>query len=503
MYCQKCRTPLKADSTLNDLNPAAFDLLVTTNKHDSNHAPISHSVNYPQERKQRYDQATRASQSPLQKRTIPPPRDANPGMSFVEVTESQVLPSESGQPVVKAPDPTVREDTTKPLSWQLLRNERLYSLLSAQSDIDHPVCVECSALTLSSLNTKLTSATRERDAYSSFLKQLQHAATKHRNDEESIRKELLQIQQEEETMYAELVAVEEQKRQLEQELADLDLETKALDLQEQQFWLSRNAMAERRYESEAEYASLQQKLLHDQKQFTRLQRTNVYNDTFYISHDGNFGTINGLRLGRLPNIMVDWPEINAAWGQTLLLLQTLAERLGFSFRGYKLRPLGSTSRIEKVEQPQIQGSTQTGSTQRSQTTSTVKTTILELYTSGAALERVFQSRKFDQGMVAFLDCLNQLGQHVETTSLDANRPPSLTRTTSNQNTNVQPLKLPYSIEGDKIWARGGDSSSAVSIKLGVGLVQDENFAKACKYVLTCCKYLLAHVSNLDSAKIGG
>lgn len=28
MYCQKCRTPLKTDSSLDDLNPAAFDLLV-------------------------------------------------------------------------------------------------------------------------------------------------------------------------------------------------------------------------------------------------------------------------------------------------------------------------------------------------------------------------------------------------------------------------------------------------------------------------------------------
>lgn len=28
MYCQKCRTPLKLDNSLEDLNPAAFDLLV-------------------------------------------------------------------------------------------------------------------------------------------------------------------------------------------------------------------------------------------------------------------------------------------------------------------------------------------------------------------------------------------------------------------------------------------------------------------------------------------
>lgn len=28
MYCQKCRTPLRLDSSLEDLNPAAYDLLV-------------------------------------------------------------------------------------------------------------------------------------------------------------------------------------------------------------------------------------------------------------------------------------------------------------------------------------------------------------------------------------------------------------------------------------------------------------------------------------------
>jgi len=28
MFCQKCRTPLKLDGSLEDLNPAAYDLLV-------------------------------------------------------------------------------------------------------------------------------------------------------------------------------------------------------------------------------------------------------------------------------------------------------------------------------------------------------------------------------------------------------------------------------------------------------------------------------------------
>ena len=31
-------------------------------------------------------------------------------------------------------------------------------------------------------------------------------------------------------------------------------------------------------------------------------------------------------------IQVDWTEINAAWGQTALLLQKMAEKMNFTFR---------------------------------------------------------------------------------------------------------------------------------------------------------------------------
>lgn len=40
---------------------------------------------------------------------------------------------------------------------------------------------------------------------------------------------------------------------------------------------------------------------------------------FYIWKEGEYGTINGLRLGRLPNDNVDWHEINAALGQMAML----------------------------------------------------------------------------------------------------------------------------------------------------------------------------------------
>jgi len=89
-------------------------------------------------------------------------------------------------------------------------------------------------------------------------------------------------------------------------------------------------------------------------------------DAFCIGHEGGLATINGLRLGRLPNVPVEWPEINAAWGHTMLLVHTIARKwevafetsvfLVYSFRSIKLKdphsyrliPMASYSRIERI-----------------------------------------------------------------------------------------------------------------------------------------------------------
>lgn len=89
-------------------------------------------------------------------------------------------------------------------------------------------------------------------------------------------------------------------------------------------------------------------LAHANAHLERLKRTNIHNDAFHIWHDGPFGTINGLRLGRLPghpvciiftclciyivDIQVEWMEINAAWGQAALLLKILADTIQLDFQ---------------------------------------------------------------------------------------------------------------------------------------------------------------------------
>jgi beclin 1 len=52
-----------------------------------------------------------------------------------------------------------------------------------------------------------------------------------------------------------------------------------------------------------------------------------------IWHDGPFGTISGFRLGRTPECPVEWDEINAAWGQAVLLLHTMAQQCKLNFSG--------------------------------------------------------------------------------------------------------------------------------------------------------------------------
>jgi beclin len=539
MKCQKCRTPLRVEASLDDLNPAAFHLLVGesptlagvrdkcltkslgSSAKSQQDTPSAFRHNYPSERKELYDLASRNATAPQHRRTVPAPQNDEatkdvgtrnmgasilpPDMSFVEVTESQVMPSEITRESETAPQSKLakqidgsddHDGSEEFLHSKRIKNEKLFAILSAHSDIDHPICAECTSLLLQSFTARLANAARERDAYASFLKELQKsAASTNDQDEAKVEKELADLLQQDKEGYEELLKLEQEKAILEAEIADLEEESRQLDIKEEAFWASRNAFDDELHDLNTDLASLHQRYEHDQQQLEKLQRTNVYNDTFCIGHDGIFGTINGLRLGRLPDKKVEWAEINAAWGQTLLLLATVAERLDYKFKEYQLKPLGSTSKIIKLEWPQ-QAPVQSHSANPSQAvkpSAEPKTTVLPLYSSGETpLGRLGQAGKFDNALVAFLDCLAQVGDYVEQASGAAgDGRPRIGRTLSSKT--VQSTRvLPYKIHGDKI----GD----VSIKLGMGFQPDENFTKACKYALTCCKFLLAHVSNLENPK---
>ena len=234
------------------------------------------------------------------------------------------------------------------LSDQMERILKLFEVISARSDIDHPICIECSDMLVEEMQKKLESANREKDAYVNYLKELKASEPTDeeiRAQEEATRK----AKQAEKELLEELQALEQEQAALEREKLELEVEIREVDIKEEEFWRARNAFNTTLIDFQNERDSINSKFDHDSRQLEKLQRSNVFNDTFCISHDGIFATINGLRLGRMHNVPVDWPEINAAWGHALLLLVTVAEKLNFRFEGYEPQPMGSTSRIVRIE----------------------------------------------------------------------------------------------------------------------------------------------------------
>lgn len=353
--------------------------------------------------------------------------------------------------------------------------EGIFEVLSSRSDIDHPVCVECTEILVEGLQKRLVGANRERDAYIDFLRQ----ANSDIPSEDEVRKaekEYQKYQKEERAALADLKKLEAEKAALESEILSLDSVVQDLEIKEERFWGRRNEhfMELSKFRNERDRVNSQYEF--DIKQLERFQRANVYNDTFSIGHDGYFGTINGLRLGRLPDRLVEWSEINAAWGHACLLLTTVAEKLAFNFYGYELKPMGSTSQI-------IEYGPQKPSGNRSTDVSTLeKKKVHELYTSGDyGLGMGLFNRKFDNAMIGFLECLRQLIVYSEKTKVpDANGKMVPWHV-------ILKLNMP-TIEKDMI----GESS----IKMGSW----SQWTSACKLTLICCKYLLAHASMQPGAE---
>lgn len=71
------------------------------------------------------------------------------------------------------------------------------------------------------------------------------------------------------------------------------------------FWRAHNDHVVAMDQQEARIASLRAAYAANSAILDKLECTNVYNDAFCIGHDGSsFGTINGLRLGRMPGTLV-------------------------------------------------------------------------------------------------------------------------------------------------------------------------------------------------------
>ncbi|ODQ64528.1 APG6-domain-containing protein [Nadsonia fulvescens var. elongata DSM 6958] len=390
-------------------------------------------------------------------------------------------------------------------STRLINLDNLFSILSDNSSsINYPICVNCCDLITDGLKLKFNNALKEKDLFVRFLNKINQemklsddqaettAATETASETSTevnkLKLEISQIKTATVQDINRLESLETEKVGLEAELRQLQLQVNEIARSESLLSQISNTHTRQLAMHYQTLSSLEQYHTSAVAQLSALVQTNVYNDAFCIGHDGYFGTINGLRLGRSKDRYVEWTEINAALGQTMLLLNMVVVKLGIKLKGYRLKPMGNFSKIEKFEKVAEQTPTSTSnsistsisnSTPNPTPTPTTTTsngrengngekykiTTLDVFSSGGeyTLERLFNHKKIDAGLVALLDILLQIGTFIELK--DA------------------PAKFPYKIHKDKI---GG-----VSIKLSLSSTYD-GWTMACKYLLTDCKWVLAH-----------
>lgn len=495
MYlCQRCNQPLRMDESFADLAPSTYDMMASLADRNSfnpyqglppsepnprnlppprqSQVPFQTNVrrgralqsNHPHLRASNPSRLPTTSNLPSSRdlTAINQPANGNlnpgPTESFVVLSES-TLGAARAQPDLQennAPSSATQSSTqaTSVESPSKSTNDRVFKLAELLSQnpscFEHPLCAECTDKLLEWMNHQIQAAKSNRDRYAVFERELNRERNVAHGSYEScqkIQKDIEELKTREAEALEKLKQTELECEKTEAELQELERQEAELDREEELFWDDYNQHLLESAEIQSRLDSITTRYQNDQIELNKLQATNVYKDAFCIGCETGVGTINGLRLGRLPDVPVEWVEINAAWGHTTLLLQTLCKRMQFTLEGFRLIPMGSFSRIERTKGDKA---------------------CLELFGSDDfALARMLHNRRFDSAMVDFLECLRQVSEQVV-------------------KLNPQ-TKIPFRVHKDKI--------GEASIKLSFS--SDEAWTSALRHVLFTLKMVNAALDHVS------
>ena len=448
-----------------------------------------------------------------------PPVSGTVDQSFILLTQSQVPSASTVEMNANLQRLPAENDAVEELRSR--RVETLETLIKMAENghvkQTEPICSHCEALLTEQLSRDQAELEAEKARYAEFLGRLENDLPS-KEEVERMEKELAQLEEQDQSLDRQIRDAEER---LESILADIDIakqKERDLDEKQDQFW--KEWCDEVAYEEkdviDAERESFRKAFLAE-AELKKLKQANVWIDAFRIvirpisgsapsiaahnqlsgarpnssrSDRGNVGgghamitpgvsTINGCRLGRLPpKDVVDWPEINAAWGHVVLLMTCLAQQMNMpSFQGYKLNAHGSTSTVAKID------------------VDTGAETVLELYGSGEIMGRLFQNRRFDSGMVAVVDCLSQLCLHAQSLLVMIIHEEEQAVSQGASHVFLDKAKQvkrepPVRIDRDRV----GESSIRLQYN------QDESWTRALRGVLRICYWLMSIVSLLDQVK---
>ncbi|RWS10531.1 beclin-1-like protein [Dinothrombium tinctorium] len=377
--CQRCCQPLKIHSSLETIDENAIKELCEQQFCNSNIRK-----EFPNNDSQRDGDIDFKNITPL--RLGDSVSNGNGFCVVGELDSSGLCPS----------SPIPVDASVDTLNYHMRVTSRLFDILSDQSDVHHPLCEECADFVIDQMDRQLRVLEDECKVYKEFLESIEKSKAEKGEESnkekslEELHQKMEELQKEESSLLEALKNAEDEQQKIEEEIRQQKEELEKMNEEENRYWCEYNNLKKIMYQVDDELQSVENQLRYSQSQLDKLRKTNVFNATFHIWHSGHFGTINGFRLGRLPTVPVEWWEINAAWGQAVLLLHSLAKKMDFIFKRYKLVPYGNHSFLESLDD---------------------KSKELPLYGSGGF--RFFWNTKFDQAMVAFLDCLQQFKEEMQ------------------------------------------------------------------------------------------
>ncbi|KAJ6806982.1 beclin-1-like protein [Iris pallida] len=327
--------------------------------------------------------------------------------------------------------------------------KRVFDIATAQTQVEQPLCLECMRVLSDKLEKEVEDVKEDIKAYEACLRRSELESYDVLGDADFLR-EKMKIEEEERRLQVAIEETERQCTEVKAEMQYLGSKSKLFKELEERYWHEFNDFQFQLTSHQKERDSILAKIEVSQAHLELLKHTNVLNDAFYISHDGDFGTINNFRLGRLPKIVVEWDEMNAAWGQACLLLHTMAQYFRPKFQNQiKILPMGSYPRIMESN-------------------GTTYEFYFHFYARFGPVN-LFWSTRYDKAMTLFLTCLKEFAEFANM---------------MDQENNVRPekwFKLPYKIENDKVV--GGYTITQSFNKL-------ENWTKALKYTMCDLKWVL-------------
>ncbi len=258
---------LQLDASLVDLAPSAYDIVASSLPPPN---PVSHGwqasgseklaqLPSPSTAKAAWRNSVQGSPSSVTatQRKQPPRGPVHPNESFVLLQDSVIrtIPSNfsttaTSQPkkpsfsksrsatAAVPPAPAPEEPphpNPSPLSHHLRSSLRLFNLLSSRTDLDHPLCAECTHILLGTLTRQLEETKKERDGYIAFEKEVRKEKEREASaggSKPEAEAKIERLKDEERLAIEQLRAAERERQQFEEELKSLEREEKALEEEE-------------------------------------------------------------------------------------------------------------------------------------------------------------------------------------------------------------------------------------------------------------------------------